>query len=228
MNISEIFHSIQGEGRLVGVPSVFIRVSGCNLRCTWCDTPYASWNPEGEEMSPDLIARTIKRYRASHVVITGGEPMIFPEITELSALLGESGYHITIETAATIYHPVTCDLASISPKMANSTPFVRDSGREAARHEHLRLNRDVIQRFMDNFEHQLKFVVDAPGDLVEIEELVGSLSGVRPENVLLMPQGTTVEELRSKATWLADACMERSFRYCPRLQIELYGNTRGT
>src|SRR5882724_5942331 len=76
MKIAEIFHSIQGEGVLVGVPSVFVRTSGCNLRCTWCDTPYTSWQPEGEERGIESIVEEVNGYGASHVVVTGGEPMI--------------------------------------------------------------------------------------------------------------------------------------------------------
>ena len=93
MKISEIFHSIQGEGTLVGVPSVFVRTSGCNLRCTWCDTPYTSWQPEGEERSVSSIVDEVNGYGASHVVITGGEPMIAPQIEELTERLGAAHHH---------------------------------------------------------------------------------------------------------------------------------------
>src|SRR5438034_6238104 len=103
MKISEIFHSIQGEGMLTGVPSVFVRASGCNLRCVWCDTPYASWQPEGENVPAAEIARRVGEFDARHVVVTGGEPMIMPDIVELCARLREAGHHITMETAATVY-----------------------------------------------------------------------------------------------------------------------------
>jgi len=126
MKISEIFYSIQGEGMLAGVPSVFVRTSGCNLRCTWCDTPYASWKPEGDDLPLDAILSDVRLRRATHVVVTGGEPMIQDEIVRLTERLKELGLHITIETAGTVYQPVICDLMSISPKLANSTPLVRD------------------------------------------------------------------------------------------------------
>src|SRR5215211_2456212 len=103
MRISEIFFSVQGEGKLTGVPSVFVRASGCNLRCQWCDTPYASWQPEGEDVSVDRIVEQVVGYPAKHVVLTGGEPMIMPDIGPLCAALKGRGYHITIETAATVY-----------------------------------------------------------------------------------------------------------------------------
>ena len=122
IRISEIFYSVQGEGILAGVPSVFVRVSGCNLRCSWCDTPYASWNPEGQERSVESIVETVRGFGADYAVITGGEPMIFPDVVALSHGLTSSGMHITIETAGTVFQPVACDLMSISPKLGNSTP----------------------------------------------------------------------------------------------------------
>src|SRR5436189_374600 len=102
MRLAEIFHSIQGEGKFSGVPSVFIRTSGCNLRCTWCDTPYASWNPEGGELEVTAILEKVRAFGARHVVVTGGEPMVARGIHELLAALREDGRRITIETAATI------------------------------------------------------------------------------------------------------------------------------
>src|SRR3954466_11415865 len=110
MRIAEIFYSIQGEGRLAGVPSVFIRTSGCNLRCVWCDTPYTSWEPEGQEKTLDGIVAEAKSYPARHAVITGGEPLLALEIQDLTERLKSESFHITIETAATIFKPVQCDL----------------------------------------------------------------------------------------------------------------------
>ncbi len=107
MKIAEIFYSLQGEGSLVGVPSIFIRTSGCNLRCTWCDTPYTSWRPEGEDRSIDQILSTLQDWPAArHVVVTGGEPMIQPEIAALMERLRAIGMHTTIETAGTVFTPV--------------------------------------------------------------------------------------------------------------------------
>ena len=148
MKISELFYSIQGEGKLSGVPSVFIRASGCNLRCSWCDTPYASRNPEGDDLTVNEIVDRIAEHPARHVVITGGEPMIMPDIVPLTAALKSRGYHITIETAATVFQHLTLDLASMSPKLANSTPWQREAGRFAAAHEKHRLNVPVIQQFI--------------------------------------------------------------------------------
>ena len=122
MRIAELFYSIQGEGSLVGVPSFFIRTSGCNLRCSWCDTPYTSWAPEGVDLSIDQILNEARAHPARYAVVTGGEPMIAPEVLPLTARLRGAGFHITIETAGTVFRPVACDLMSISPKLANSTP----------------------------------------------------------------------------------------------------------
>src|SRR5688500_17212389 len=146
MKVSELFYSIQGEGKLTGVPSVFVRASGCNLRCTWCDTPYASWDPEGDELAVDEIVRRVGAHEAKHVVVTGGEPMIMPDVVQLCDALEQRGHHITIETAATVFKPVKLDLASLSPKLSNSTPWDREAGRFADAHERQRINTPVIQQ----------------------------------------------------------------------------------
>ena len=227
MKISELFYSVQGEGILSGVPSVFIRTTGCNLRCTWCDTPYTSWDPQGVEMLLEEIVAEIGRFGAEHVVVTGGEPMIAPEIVKLTEALKAIGRHITIETAGTVFQPVVCDLMSISPKLSNSTPTEREGGLWAAQHDRLRIQPAVLLDLMRNYTYQLKFVVSTPEDLVEIKALVGEL---RPQKsrVLLMPEGTDVDTLRARARWVAEICKAEGYRFCARLHIELYGNRRGT
>ena len=228
MKIAEIFHSIQGEGKLMGVPSVFIRTSGCNLRCTWCDTPYTSWAPEGDEASVDEVVTQTSQFNCHHVVLTGGEPLIAPGIEELTHQLGQAGFHLTIETAGTVWRDVHCDLMSISPKLANSTPLQREGGRFAEAHERMRIRVDVIRQLMLARDHQLKFVIDSPVDLGEVDLLLSRLAVSDQSNVLLMPQGVSVDELESKEEWLVNVCKERGFRYCPRLHIMLFGNRRGT
>jgi 7-carboxy-7-deazaguanine synthase len=228
MRIAEIFFSIQGEGVLVGVPSAFVRTSGCNLKCSWCDTPYTSWEPEGENRSVTEILDTLAAYPTKHVVLTGGEPMIVPQIEELCAALKARGYHITIETAATVFKPVACDLASLSPKLANSTPYEREDGKYATQHERLRINLPVLRAFMEHCDYQLKFVIDQPGDTQEVTTLLDQLPGVDRSKVLLMPQAVTRLELQSKGPWVAEECKRLGFRYGPRLHIDLYGQKRGT
>ena len=222
MKIAELFYSIQGEGSLVGVPSVFIRTSGCNLRCGWCDTPYASWEPEGADLTLDQIVDRVKAHPARHVVLTGGEPMIAPEIVPLTGRLRALGYHITIETAGTVFQPVDCDLMSISPKLANSTP----NGGWAAEHNRLRIQPDVLADLMARYQYQLKFVIQKPADLEEVRALIRALEADR-SRVILMPEGTDRERLRERAVWLAEICKQEGFRFSPRLHVDLYGNRRG-
>jgi 7-carboxy-7-deazaguanine synthase len=223
LKIAELFYSIQGEGVLVGVPSVFIRTSGCNLRCTWCDTPYTSWQPEGTDLELDQILDEVAAHPARHVVVTGGEPMIAPDIVPLTARLRERGLHITIETAGTVFAPVSCDLMSISPKLANSTP---DDARWGRQHERLRIQPQVLAELMSRYEYQLKFVIERPGDLDEVRSLVESLGADR-EHVILMPEGTDAERLRERGIWLAELCKSEGFRFSPRLHVDLWGNRRG-
>lgn len=267
LKIAETFTSIQGEGKLTGVPSFFIRVSGCNLRCVWCDTPYASWKPEGTVRSIESLVDEAGASCTRHVVVTGGEPMLFEPVTALTRRLKEAGFHITIETAGTIDRAVTCDLMSISPKLSNSVPDEEwalaqagtpaasrpDSGTPASsrlpsppspdtrsdtaleqarawakRHEARRLNLDALQGLLDEHDNrQLKFVVQTGRDLAEIDDLLTKLRGVAPDDVMLMPEGVTPPSQEHKQ-FVVQACLERGWRYCGRLHIELFGNTRGT
>jgi 7-carboxy-7-deazaguanine synthase len=230
MLIAEIFHSLQGEGELTGVPSVFVRTSGCNLRCNWCDTPYASWQPEGKQMTVPEIVAAVRGHPARHVVLTGGEPMVAGEVHALAAELKRLRYHITIETAATIPPGgIACDLASLSPKLKNSAPDARLDENWRKKHEALRWQPEVVRTWLAGYAWQLKFVVAQPADVDEIESLLSQLGPEIPRaKVLLMPEGVTVEALRARAGWLGALCKERGYRYAPRLHIELYGNKRGT
>lgn len=249
VRIAETFVSVQGEGLLTGVPSWFVRLSGCNLRCTWCDTPYASWDPEGPVRSLDDLereAREVWGRGVRHAVITGGEPMMFAALPELTARLKElgggseagGGMHITIETAGTIMpkedrFALACDLMSISPKLSGSTPGESDprdpGGVWRARHEARRLNVPVLQSLLDRWgpgARQLKFVLTTPAELAEIEGLLAELRGWSPGDVLLMPEGTPPTRERMQRT--VEACIERGWRYCHRVHVEVFGNTRGT
>jgi 7-carboxy-7-deazaguanine synthase len=226
LNVSEIFNSLQGEGMLAGTPSVFVRLSGCNLRCAWCDTPYTSWTPEGSQMPLGTILAEVRRYGTTHVVVTGGEPMIAPGIVDLTRGLKELGLHITIETAGTVYEPVICDLMSISPKLANSTPLEREGGRWAPQHDRLRYQPEVLRRLMAEYEYQLKFVLTEAGDMAEIEKILEETSAQRGR-VMLMAEGTTAETIGGRAGWIAEICKREHFRYSPRLHIDLWGNERG-
>ncbi|MEM8680525.1 MAG: 7-carboxy-7-deazaguanine synthase QueE, partial [Planctomycetota bacterium] len=170
MRIAELFESVQGEGELTGTPSVFIRTSGCNLRCHFCDTPYTSWEPEGESHTVEQLVDQVQATACRHVVITGGEPMLFGEMSEFTRRLATLGVHITIESAGTIDQPVRCDLMSISPKRPNSTPSVQQAGGWSARHEQTRHNPRVMRRLLQDYEYQLKFVVAAASDIDDVFE----------------------------------------------------------
>jgi 7-carboxy-7-deazaguanine synthase len=226
VKIAEIFYSVQGEGVFTGMPSVFVRTSGCNLRCTWCDTPYTSWSPEGAEMSVAEVLAEVRSHPSAHVVVTGGEPMIQPALVELTNALHDSGLHITIETAGTAWAPVACDLMSISPKLANSTPVDRDEGRWAAMHERVRHQPEVLRRLMAEYPYQLKFVIAAPEDMEEVERLIIEVDADR-SRVVLMPEGIDVETLAERGRWLVEICKERGYRFSPRLHVMLWGNRRG-
>jgi 7-carboxy-7-deazaguanine synthase len=226
MKISEVFFSIQGEGTLAGVPSVFIRLSGCNLRCVWCDTPYASWNPQFQERTISSLMDEVRATGAKHAVVTGGEPMILEEVVELTQGLKALGCHITIETAGTVFQPVACDLMSISPKLANSTPHLREGGRWAAQHERLRYQPDVLRQLMERYEYQLKFVVSEREDLAEIERMAEETKA-DPTRLILMPEGTDTATIRQRAQWVAEICKQEGFRYGPRLHIDIWGDQRG-
>lgn len=232
MLISELFYSIQGEGILTGVPSVFVRTSGCNLRCRWCDTPYASWQPEGREMTVEEIVNAVARWPAAqHVVLTGGEPMVARGIQELAAALRARGLHLTIETAGTVMPDgIACDLASLSPKLAHSTPAAGEiEPGWIARHDRLRLQPEVLRAWLAHCpDYQLKFVVSGEADLEELTALVAGLGSVPAHRVLLMPEGRTMEELRARSAWLVEVCKATGHRFCHRLHIELFGNRRGT
>ena len=226
MKISEIFYSVQGEGTLVGVPSVFVRTSGCNLRCVWCDTPYTSWKPEGREMSQEEILASVKAFPARHVVVTGGEPMILESMVALTQSLRAAGLHITVETAGTVFQPVACDLMSISPKLANSTPHTREEGKWAAQHDRLRYQPEVLRKLMTSYEYQLKFVVASPEDMAEIQQMLHELEANRSK-VVLMPEGTSAQVVHERGRWLAEIAKRELFRLSPRLHVDLWGDERG-
>ncbi len=228
MRVSEIYSSRQGEGRLTGQDSVFVRTSGCNLRCDFCDTPYTSWAPEGETLSLQAVIDRVQSFPTKHVVITGGEPMLQLEIVQLTYELRSLEYHLTIETAGTVHRDVACDLMSISPKLANSTPSVDRAGQWAQRHEEMRWQPEVLRRLVAEFDYQLKFVVADPNDLKEIQLICEQLGKIENPKVLLMPEGTSVQTLSDREQWIKSLCDQYGYTYCPRMHVVWYGNQRGT
>ena len=225
MKYSEFFHTIQGEGKLVGVPSVFFRTSYCNLRCVWCDSAYTSWTPENKDITLADAVEAITKYDCKHVVITGGEPFIqVKELSQLCQELDRRGHHITIETNATIFAPVAAHFISMSPKLQNSNP--PSENRYFQRHERGRICPDVIRQFLNRYECQVKFVVDQPADIAEIQALEAEIA-IPAETIVLMPQGITPEELAPKQEWLVDICKDHGYRYSPRVHVDIWGDKRG-
>jgi 7-carboxy-7-deazaguanine synthase len=224
MVINEIFYSLQGEGFLAGFPSVFVRFAGCPLRCRWCDTKYAWDKRAGEDYSVANIVETIKKWRCKFIVITGGEPMINSDLPLLVKELKNTHNHITIETAGIAYIPdMPCDLMSISPKLSNSIPDDVTS----ATHKDSRLDIAVLQELIENYEYQLKFVVDSQEDLPEIQQTIDKIGSINPEKIMLMPQATTRDELLAKSPLVAEMCKQTGFTFSHRLQILLWDNQKG-
>ena len=225
MILNEIFYSLQGEGSLAGVPSVFVRLAGCPLRCRWCDTKYAWAKEAGRRHSIAEIVEQVRQWPCRFVVITGGEPMINSDLPQLVQELKDAGKHITIETAGIAYIPeLPCDLVSISPKLSNSLP--KDT-KSAAIHEHSRLDLAVLRELIENYNYQLKFVVDSQADLPEIEQTLSKLGSIDSQKVMLMPQAATRDELLAKSPMVAEMCKQTGFTFCQRLHVLLWDNQRG-
>lgn len=235
--INELFYSLQGEGRLSGTPSVFVRTSGCNLRCWFCDSYHTSWDPVHAQRSLDTIVSEIQSYpEADHVVLTGGEPLIHTESLSLLERLKELGYHTTVETNGTIYQEAPIDLLSISPKLSSSTPVPEKDptgdGEWADHHETQRIDTDTLATLVDTYEVQLKFVVTDADDLPEIERIVEQVrhiaqATVADTDVLLMPEGTTQEMIDERQKEVAQLALDNGYRYTPRLHVDLWNDAPG-
>jgi len=232
VRISEVYASLQGEGLLAGTPSVFVRTSGCNLRCSWCDTPFTSWHPAGENRDSDEVLAAVLALPPQHVVVTGGEPLLLAEVAELCRRLRAGGRHVTIETAGTVWLDAPADLMSISPKLAASGPPAGTPGGWQARHEATRRDDAVLRRLLAAGPYQLKFVIDSRADVSEALGWIGDLErGGQPldrRRVLFMPQGRSPEELAATTAWLAGECHRAGVHLARRHHIEWFGNIRGT
>lgn len=236
--INELFYSLQGEGVLAGTPSVFVRTSGCNLRCWFCDSYHTSWEPTHGWSTVDDILDQVRTYApADHVVLTGGEPLLHEKTEELLHRLADEGYHTTVETNGTIYRDVPVDLVSISPKLDTSTPTAdkspTDDGRWADQHDARRINMEALVRLINAYEIQLKFVVTDSDDMAEINALVSKLreateSGVQDSAILLMPEGITRKQLDEHREQVAELALEHGYRYTPRLHVNLWNDAPET
>ena len=225
MRINEIFYSLQGEGFIAGIPSVFIRIAGCPLRCRWCDTKYAWDKQAGRLYSIDEIVQTVQKWPCKYVVVTGGEPMVNSDLPQLVHELKAVGKHITIETAGIAYIPdMQCDLMSISPKLSNSMP---EEPELAAIHKNSKLDLAVLGSLIDNYNYQLKFVVDSEADLPEIQETIEKLENADRQKIMLMPQAATRLELLAKSPMVAELCKRTGYAFSPRLHVLIWNNQKG-
>lgn len=240
---AEIFHTIQGEGKSLGRPSIFIRTSLCNLHCSWCDTDY-TWNWIGTpfkhekdadpgyekyskteyivQLSAEEIATELERIDCRNVVLTGGEPLLQQsELVELMHLLrkADQRYRFEVETNGTILPSEAfdelVDQYNVSPKLANSNNPIK-----------LREKPEVYDFFSNNKKAVFKFVVSNTDDLQEVLDLIRKYA-ISPNHVFLMPEGTSPEKLRAKQQWLIEECKKHNFNYTDRLHIHIYGNKRG-
>lgn len=231
-----IFHTIQGEGRYIGTPSTFIRLSGCNLRCTWrntdntitcCDTPYSSFEPENYQQTIADAISQIQQINCHYVVITGGEPFLQPHAITLINQLVKQGYHVTVETNGTILSVDRAQFLSISPKLASSCTPTAPHYRQ---HQQQRLNPAILAKLVTR-PHQLKFVVNSPGDIEEIEAIIAELKQRNghydEDSIYLMPQGDTAPQLHAKLPWLIDIAKTKNWHVTDRLHIRLWGTRRG-
>ncbi|WP_276281872.1 7-carboxy-7-deazaguanine synthase QueE [Halorussus caseinilyticus] len=235
--VNELFESLQGEGRLAGVPSVFVRTSGCNLRCWFCDSYHTSWEPSHATMSVEEVLAEVESYDADHVVVTGGEPMIHDAVKSLLRKLDARDYHTTVETNGTVYRDAPIDLASVSPKLASSTPTPerdpKGDGEWADRHENRRIDLDALAALVEAYDFQLKFVVSDREDVDEITDLLGRIRDasaveIRDTDVLLMPEGATRDRIEETRALTAELAREYGFRYTPRLHVDLWNDAPET
>ena len=231
----EIFHSLQGEGYSAGHPSVFVRLSGCNLNCVWCDTAY-TWNftgtdydhrdgvkfdRSGNSVSVDIadIADTIRAYDCPRIIFTGGEPLLQQGVlAQLCGLLGD-GYHIEIETNGTVE---LLDGFGAHVDQINVSPKLKHSGNDAER-----VNGKVLSAYAQDARSWFKFVIAEPDDAAEVHALQKQFD-IPKSHIFLMPEGVKSEVLREREKWLSPLCLKHGYSMTDRLHIHLYGDSRGT
>jgi 7-carboxy-7-deazaguanine synthase len=234
----EIFHTLQGEGLSMGLPSVFVRSSLCNLHCTWCDTAY-TWNWEGTkwnhedkkkyskseyivELEASVVADLVAEYACFNVVLTGGEPLLQQPawLTMIKCLRKrDAKYRFEVETNGTQLPDgdmaQAVDQWNVSTKLSNSGNAAK-----------LRINTKAMQFFATSDKAWFKFVIQSAQDLAEVIELEAQF-GISKERILLMPEGRDEVSLQSRRLWLADLCRDQGYRFSDRLHIQLWGSKRG-
>ena len=238
IKISEVFGSIQGEGPYTGTPCVFLRLATCNLKCSWCDTKY-TWDWENYDIDKEVkeygiheLVKKITIFGKTHIVITGGEPLL--QQTKISMLLNllkckmkndnnSNNYFIEIETNGTISPTPEIlglvDQWNVSPKINNSQNNQQGINLD-------KLYEKSLSFFKDLQNASFKFVIDKTEDLIEINQFIDKYD-LPKEKVILMPQGTTKESISEKSRWIAKYAKENNFVFTTRLQVLLWGNQRG-
>ena len=261
--IIDCFVSLQGEGKYTGYPSLFIRVSGCNLRCCFqdsiCDTAYSSFHPEKGHFTKDDVVELLAKYpMLEDIVITGGEPMMYQEglgdLMEYIELITDHHFQVTVETNGTIApdpeHAFEqyVSLYSISPKLKTSVPVpykkymvprpdglhdsIQFDDMSVEKYNKVRRNIPALVAMMESADYQLKFVYSNEESLEDIDDLLQAIkeaygSAPFPECIMLMPEGTTVEQLDRVSQEAAAVCIERGYHFSDRLHIRLWGDKRG-
>ena len=240
--INEMYTCLQGEGKLLGIPHILIRVSGCRLRCqfadSFCDTPYSSWKPEkGKFTYQDVHEFFEKHSHIHHTMITGGGPTLHGKMLQKLCEIAKKHYqYITIETEGSEFVSTMGDLISLSPKLSNSTPrpgtTMPFTGKivtegDMKKHEKWRTNYEAMKQLIEHHpDYQLKPVISNEEDLQEVKELQKILD-IPNEKVYLMPEGLEPKQLKERRRWLMDLCVREGYNFTDRLHIIAYGDTRG-
>ena len=208
MRVSEIFYSLQGEGESIGKPVIFLRLSGCHLRCTWCDSKFTWDFKSGKTMTTAEILKEIKKFPAKHLVITGGEPLI--QQSALKELLEKiPNYYIEMETSGSLKSHLDdyINHYNCSPKLSNSG------------------NKEIRLEKFPAEKTYYKFVVSDEKNLHEIKNFIKK-HHLNKERIFLMPEGITKRIIQEKSLWLAEICKKENLRFTPRLHINIWGNKR--